>query len=76
LGEIGGESLPGKGIYPDITSRVLEEAGYKVEVFIIPWTRCIEEARAHEFNVIAAAREGEHFEKDFRYFNNISTEVL
>jgi polar amino acid transport system substrate-binding protein len=75
-GVFAGKDLPGKGIYPDITSRVLRKAGYQVEVSIIPWTRCIENVRSREYDIVTAAWEGKSFDADFIYLNNTSIDTI
>ena len=75
-GKFGGEDLPGKGIFPDIVSRTLKRAGYRVEVSIVPWKRCIEDTRALRYDLIAAGWEGESFDTDFNYLSNLSIDAI
>ena len=68
-GDYGGENLPGKGIIPDLTTRVLEHAGYDVEVLILPWARCVRSVKFNKIDLIASAWRGKNFDPDFEYFD-------
>jgi len=49
-----GNDLPGGGIALDITSAVLERAGYAVETVVVPWARIMDGARSGEFDIITS----------------------
>jgi len=68
-GAYGGKDLPGKGIIPDFTTRVLQHAGYKVKVDIVPWPRCVEGTKKHKYDLIASAWRGKNFDPYFDYFD-------
>jgi polar amino acid transport system substrate-binding protein len=68
-GQHGGESLPGKGLIPDLVSRVFKHAGYNVFVDIVPWARCINLAKKGQYDLVASGWRGENFDPYFDYLN-------
>jgi len=66
-GKFGGEALPDKGFIPDAMTRIFRHAGYEVEIFIRPWTRCIEQTKRLKFDLVADAWKGPTFDADFDY---------
>ncbi|MDV7338913.1 transporter substrate-binding domain-containing protein [Terasakiella sp. A23] len=75
-GKLGGEHLPGKGLVPDFVSRVFEHAGYKTETYIVPWPRCVEEAKKQKFDLVASAWRGENFDPFFDYMDVIFLDTI
>lgn len=68
-GKHGGDKLPNKGIIPDLVSRVFKHAGYKVTVDIVPWPRCVQQAKKQKYDLVASAWRGENFDPYFDYLN-------
>lgn len=68
-GTAGGEDLPGKGLIPDLAARVMRNAGYEVEVFIVPWPRVVEMTKEHKYDMVASAWKGENFDPYFEYLD-------
>ncbi len=75
-GKYGGENLPSKGLVPDITTRVFIHAGYNVEVYIVPWPRCIEQTKRLKYDLVAGAWEGEGFDPYFEYMENVTVDSI
>ncbi|CCQ75548.1 ABC transporter substrate-binding protein [Magnetospira sp. QH-2] len=66
-GSMGGKALPDLGYIPDSVTKILEHAGYQVEVSILPWNRCIQQTKATKFDLVADAWRGPTFDPDFDY---------
>lgn len=51
-----GDNLPGKGMSPDIIVQVLERAGYKAQVAIVPWARIMHgvHSGAADFDIVGS----------------------
>ncbi|MEL7467813.1 MAG: transporter substrate-binding domain-containing protein [Pseudomonadota bacterium] len=51
-----GKDLPGQGMSPDIIAQVLQRAGYRAEVSILPWARIMHGVRSEtaEFQIIGS----------------------
>lgn len=69
-GVLGDDSLPGKGAASYIVAKVLENAGYKVQVDIINWSRCVDLAKKQDYDLIAALYESKALSKEFNFLNN------
>lgn len=69
-GVLGDDSLPGKGAASYIVAKVLENAGYKVQVDIINWSRCVDLAKKRDYDLIAALYESKALSKEFNFLNN------
>ena len=75
-GKFGGQKLPDKGMIPDLVSQVLIHAGYKVQVDIIPWKRCVHEAKNHTYDLVASAWETELHSKNFSYIKTLTIDKV
>jgi polar amino acid transport system substrate-binding protein len=71
-GKYGGDNLPNKGIISDIVTQTLEHAGYKVQMDILPWKRCVRNVSIHQYDIVAAAWITQSHSKDFEYMRTIS----
>ena len=72
----GKEHLPGKGFVSDLVMRVFRHAGYKIETKIVPWPRCIAQAKQQEFDLVASGWQGKNFEPYFDYLNVIVKDTV
>jgi len=75
-GIIGGEQLPGKGVLTYVASKVLENAGYEVEVDILNWSRCLKSTRDQDYDMVAGLWESKSLEKDYHFLKNSNTIVV
>ena len=66
-GKQGGKHLPEQGFIPDLLSTVLRRAGYRPEISIIPWVRCLEEVKKLKYDFVGSYWIGGEYDKWFDY---------
>ena len=62
-----GAELPSNGISMDVIATVLREAGYEVDVEILPWVRVINGAKTGEYDVVGSLFFDPEFAKFMTY---------
>jgi len=75
-GKLGGDHLPGQGFVPDLVMRVFRHAGYEITTQLVPWPRCIEDAKNLKFDLVSSAWQGKNFAPHFDYLNVILIDTI
>jgi len=75
-GIMGGDELPRKGAVSYIVSKVLENAGYKVEVDILNWTRCLDSTKNQDYDIVSVLWESKALSENFSFLNNSTIDKM
>ena len=75
-GIMGDNDLPRKGVLTYVASKVLENAGYEVEIDILNWSRCLKSTRDQDYDMVAGLWESKSLEKDYNFLKNNNTVIV
>lgn len=62
-----GKGLPEQGVSVDVTSAVLERAGYTVKTAMLPWARIVHGAKSGEYDIVSSVFQDAEMQKYLRY---------
>jgi len=75
-GKQGGKHLLDQGFNPDLITNVLKNAGYTLQVDIMPWARCILHVKRGSYDMVAGLWVDENYKKDYHFLETTTIDKI